>query len=474
MRVEDLLNFRTDLNAFSISASYVITEAMVRQIKSVKEELGQLQDACEQSATLPVANIMHAFLKFKAGFKKGKIDEFFQEKHLYRKLAYALALQHPDYAMILSSEQETKTALNLIDSKWKDNYIVGLFGSLLEGWEEGNPQALQLLRNFLSEKVKNYQGSRKIVENIKKNSSYFMEEDGPQKLGLELFYNKIPLENAPSYLSFSKHWFRYGYFSKVIAVYFEKARKDKENSYPQLLEILELHDNINTYKRVLSKMITEMAVLPIDPLKETIKKVSFRKIGDPAHPSLWGAPLSFSQEESRELEKSRKILNTWLIGEFINAFFDICINDESRKKFWLKQLSLISNFRIFGSVYMQDRIQRNDRLTHFLKTKFHATSSGLDIAAIMIVINNHLFIEFSDVGFACLAYQLDNPDCPKLSAPVSNVAHLRTNNLSFITQDMKLYNNYLREGKFRHSGNWEGLLEDYILEVVCSRTERMR
>lgn len=215
-------------------------------------------------------------------------------------------------------------------------------------------------------------------------------------------------------------------------------------------------------------MIIDLEKESESELLNSVKAMAFSEIGDPAILSKWEAPNTFSDEEKYTLEKARKLLNYWLVSEFIHVFFDICINDESRREFWTEQVVHINRFRVFGSIYMKERLMQNKRIAKFVNSKFHVTSRDRDIAAIMIEINRHLFIEFSDTGFACQAYLLSSPQCPKMSASIDNVEQLRTNNLTLITQEMRSYRDFPPMGKFRHSGDWQGMINQFIQDQVLS------
>ena len=98
-------------------------------------------------------------------------------------------------------------------------------------------------------------------------------------------------------------------------------------------DVLLKHNSFITSKRLISKLIIQANQPQFVAVQDKIKKIAFNQIGDPSNVSNWTAFENATETEKREIVEGRNILNEWITQQFINVFFNVCINDERRKNF---------------------------------------------------------------------------------------------------------------------------------------------
>ncbi|MGL5013209.1 MAG: EH signature domain-containing protein [Bacteroidales bacterium] len=430
---------------------------MAKRIKRLKKIDEQFQ-----TAEIPKDNsIQLALIKFKLGVSKGDAGMYLDSIRLYRRFSYCLSMKHERYTPILDSLSETRTALKLLDNNWRHSYILGLFSSLLNQWENNNPDSIEYLRKFFINKLSIYSGNSRMINSIRKNLSYFDTQDGPVKLGLQLYFANTSINKMTTYLELPANWVTFSYFSKVINVYFNKVKSDITR-YENIIELLSEHNSIYSYKRVLSQMIIELDHNNNESIYKIVRDIAFKKIGDSYINSKWAAPSSFTSQEAEDLTKAQEILNQWITSQFISVFFEVCINDEDRRVFWLERAKFVSSFKIFGSNNMFNKLIQDQRISSFVKSRFKTTSNK-NVAAIMMHIGNYYLIEFSNDGYALLSYKRNSSYCPSMDGEYESVEELRNSNMPKLSvRNGSLADYYSQEGRLFHNGYWQRPFRQYL------------
>lgn len=462
MKIEEALNFTFNFDNFIQSSQFVINNSLQEDIIKRIKRLRKIDEQFE-NAEIPKDNsIHHALIKFKLGVKKGNPEMFLDSLRLYRRFAYCISLKYENYSPIINSLEETKIALLILDKHWKDSFLLGLFSSLLNCWENENQETISYLREYLVNKLPDYNGNRRMINSLKRNLSFFDSQDGSVKLGLQLFFEKTAIENMTTYLGFPKNWITYSYFSKVIDVYFNKTKSDFSR-YEDIVLLLKEHNSINSYKRVLSRMIIELETKNDDNIAKLVRDTAFKHIGDSSINSKWAPPVTFTQEESQMLKRAQDILNQWITTQFISVFFEVCINDSARKEFWLERSRYVSRFKIFGPENMYRQLMADTRISAFVKSRFKITSKRLNVAAIMMHVRNYCLIEFSDDGYAFISYKQDSKYCPSMDFDYESVADLRNSSMPKISvREGSLADYMTEEGRLFHKDFWQRPFRQYL------------
>lgn len=387
------------------------------------------------------------FLKFKKYFLK-ETDFEFSKKEL-RLLSHSLNFSNEQFDSIFDEKDELKDCLFLINQNWSDSFLLGLTNCLLEGWRYSSKSSKEILSNFIVSKLNNYNGQRKSILALKSFTRYLNPNIGDMLLGGDLVEKKISLEECTQHLNIPQQWFRYPYFSNVILTYYSKRKNDLEHILEELEFALIQHPRLRLKQKIISKLIIQATEDSFYTFQDKIKVLAFNILKDPeVAPRNWQPRPNSSFEYSNELTKARDILNQWLIQQFINVFFEKCINDPRRKRFWLRYSKHISQFNVIGSKYTRRLLLNDERIKEFVPSRFKISSTG-DDSAIMFSIQNYILVEFSDTG-KLYAYKKANPQAPKFDTlSYSNTSDLK---LNFAFQKQLIY----RTGRKIDSASNEG------------------
>jgi len=390
-----------------------LCELRIDKLKKITEELGETSFKFTGETLIP-----QVFKKFKLIIKNGEqaLDSF--ERRELRTLTYSLSYSEHNQPQIFNSTVEIEFVFQLLDRSWRDSYLIGLIDCYLKNWESKQTVSLDRIGKFIFHKLKQYEGARTVLKSFQNNIKFFDGRNGDVVLGSELALINKSIKDATKHLSLPESWFTYPYFSKAIVAYYDKRKANIENFIEELTDALNQHNNSITNKRLVSKLIiqTNTNANEFSLLHEKVKSIAFKLIGDPGNAANWTAFEIATDTEKEDLRKARVFLNEWITRQFINVFFEKCINDSRRKRFWLKYAKEIIQFRVVGSTYIRQMLMADTRINEYVTLRFGNTNSTRDSnAALMFVMKNHLFIEFSDTG-AFYAYKLSNPIAPSIES----------------------------------------------------------
>ncbi len=428
--INEILQFHFSSVAFQQRAMSIISPTLVKlneeSVLKLREISTRIGPGLPQT---PSKNLISIIVrKFKIGFTSGSYS---LDKRELRTLTYALNYSENGLSAIFNSDQELDAVFRLLEGNWRDAYIYGLFNCYLTNWESLNRNSLLKLSRFVLTKVANAESKRKTIQSIQKNIKYFQPQNGDVVLGTELLLKKIPIEQVTKFLGLPDSWIIYSYFSKVILAYFEQFKSDISKGIHEIDPILTKHTNSKTNKRLLSNLILSVDKKGEPSVQNKVKDLAFKFIGDPEIRSAWLGFENASLEEVRILQQARVILNEWITQQFINVFFNICINDERRRKFWLQYASKITSFKVYGSQYTKFTLLRDQRVRNIVEKRFQTVNTSNDTSAFLFYIKDYMLIAFSDPGYAFYAYKVDGTLKPDLSTGrLNNIDALRNGYLS--------------------------------------------
>ena len=465
--INEILQFHFSSVAFQQRAMSIISPTLVKlneeSVLKLREISTRIGPGLPQT---PSKNLISIIVrKFKIGFTSGSYS---LDKRELRTLTYGLNYSENGLSAIFNSEQELNSVFRLLEDNWRDAYIYGLFNCYLTNWESPNRNSLLKLSVYVLTKIANADSKRKTIQSIQKNIKYFQPQNGDVVLGTELFLKKIPIEQVTKFLGLPDSWITYSYFSKVILAYFEQFKDEIYLGINEIDPILTKHNNSITNKRLLSNLILSVNKKGESSVQNRVKDLAFKFIGDPEHKSVWLGFENASLEEVRILQQARVILNEWITQQFINVFFNICINDERRRRFWLQYASKITSFKVYGSRYTKMALLRDQRVSNIVEKRFQTVNSSKDTSAFLFYIKDYMLIAFSNSGYAFYAYKVNGNLKPNLNI-LNSVDSLRNGNLGqlvFKTGDQ--INRVNLEGRQPHSDGvlrWEQVF-NYWLEHV--------
>lgn len=466
--IQDILLFHFSPTTFQQSAQKIVpitlsslNEHRIDKLQKITEEVGASSFSFSGNNLIP-----QVFRKFKKSFNNN--DTIFERREL-RTLTYSLNFSEQNLSLIFANESELKYALILLESNWRDSFLVGLIDCFLRNWETKYPKSLELLEKFIANKLDNYNGNRSILISFKNNKSYFNTKNGDLILGDTIAKLNKPIQEATKILGVPESWFDYAYFSKVIVTYYERNKNNISNEIDNLNQVLLKHNSSITSKRLISKIIIQANQPQFATIQDKIKKIAFTQIGDPSNISNWTAFENATEIEKREIIQGRNILNEWITQQFINVFFNVCINDERRKKFWLRFASKISSFKVYGPLHTKNLLKRDERIAEYVDARFETVSSRRDVSAFILYIGDYMLIEFSNEGYAFYAYKNNSSLRPSLNYQLNSVDDLRNGSMPMAIQSDNYYDYFNDEGRLTHrDGNqiWETRFNSWMNKKV--------
>lgn len=463
-RAKSILAFNFDSSFFSNYAE--IHEITKRLISTQIRKLERLKHN-EFNITLD-SEIQNAVLK-KFNYyltSENKIAEYFTKKDL-RILSYSINDSYDNYQSILIQRESLNLLLELFNKNWSDNLILGLVSSLMNGWGTLETNNIKSLSEFIIDKLKNYHGNRKSILNIKGLTRYLSTNNGDILLGADFVQNDLPIKESLSLLNLPDSWISYPYFKNVILTYYDLRIGDLKEIIDEIEELLELRKDLDFNKILISKIIIQASRPENIELQDQIKRIAFNYIGDPEIEAKWYPAKNAPVGHQNEIQQAVKILNQWIIQQFINVFFEKCINDPRRKRFWLNYSKHMTQFCVIGNGPTKRTLLKDERISEFVNSRYKQTRMG-DDSAIMFALRNHTLVEFSDMG-KLYAYKTLNPQAPKFttnsytSLSQLKIAYAANNQLIYRTG--RTINSYRDEGSQPHSDGemkWEEVFRKWI------------
>ncbi len=475
--IQDILQFHFSTTTFKQSAQKIIpitlsslNEYRINKLHKITEEIGAKEfDGKKVNNLIP-----QVFKKFKSSISIGGGSRVFNVREL-RTLTYCLTYSEKNLQSIFSNGNELKIAFETMETNWRDSFLLGLIDCLLSNWETKHQKSIEQLEQFIAKKLKNYTGNRSTINSFKNNKRFFNTKNGSEILGYELALKNINLSFLPKYLGVPEKWISYDYFSMSIVAYYQKNESKVIEIFDDLNNVLKSHqagnqtesDDIKkTAKRLISKIIIQVNQPQFATLQDRLKKSALTQIGDPSIISNWKAFENATEKEKSEIILGRNILNEWITRQFINVFFNVCINDDRRKHFWLKYVSNITTFKVYGPSFTKSVLKQDERITEIIDARFETVYGNKDVSAFILYIGDYMIIEFSNDGYACCAYKVNSLNRPALNQRLNSVDDLRNSSMPLAIQSVANYYYVSDEGRLLHNSNWEPKFNHWLKEKV--------
>jgi len=465
---QDILQFHFSPTTLKQSAQKIIpitlsslNEHRIDKLHKITQEVGAKDFEIKGNNLIP-----QVFRKFKSSIG---VDSSVFERRELRTLSYSLNYSEQNLQTIFGNENELKIALEAMEVNWRDSFLSGLIDCLLSNWETNHHKSLEQLEQFISKRLDDYSGNRSTLNSFKNNKRYFNTKNGDLILGDTIARLNRPIQEATKILGVPESWFTYSYFSRVIVTYYERNKAKIVDEIDNLNEVLLKNNSSITSKRLVSKMIIQANQPAFATLQDRLKKIAFTQIGDPSNISNWTAFENATETEKGEIIQGRNILNEWITQQFINVFFNVCINDERRKKFWLRFASKISSFKVYGPQHTKAILKRDEKISEYVDARFESVSSRRDVSAFILYIGDYMLIEFSNEGYAFYAYKINSSYRPSLSYQLNSVDDLRNGSMPMAVHSDNYYDYFNDEGRLTHrDGNqiWETRFNSWMNKKV--------
>jgi hypothetical protein len=468
--INDILGFSFTHNSFSEKGKKIVPTHVLNLCQSRISTLNALTEKIGSSNfdMKPTKGIREVYLKFiKYSKSNNGINDKFDIREL-RTLTYALTYKEHQEDSIFENSNYLQLCFLLLEENWRDSFISGLLDCYLSNWNSSNKDSFVKISNFLTSKIKNYEGSRNLYQSLLNNSKFFDKDKGDLELGATLAISNKSILEATKFLSLPDHWITYPYFSGVIDSYFEKSKNRLDTILDDISSAIEKHSGGKEVASEFNKTILSKIIIQCnnktDVLQDKIKDIALMLVGDPST-SRWD-PYGNSL-----IKEGREILNIWITKQFINVFFQICINDRRRRLFWLKYSPIIKQFKVFGPNATKQKLLKDSRISKFVIERYKVIDSKKDVSAFMFLIRDYKMIEFSDPGYAFYAYKASNNYAPSFDQKyVQSVSSFIDGGMPPLLRNQG-YNFYAYsdEGKLSHADTtftWERKFQEWLTKTA--------
>ena len=373
------------------------------------------------------------------------------------------------YLMELKSNPEYYFyALNLLETNWRDLYFNGILFYLMNSWNSIEKEFRERTCKMVCNKLSHYNGTNRRYINLK-NHVNFLEENGPTRMATLVYTQHKKITEAPQILGFKSSTINQSYYSDVILKCIKLYNID---DFDLINQIFELHNLDRTKKLVLAHLV-EKAEYEKDGVKQSaLCRYINRTLGDVTLPATWAPFIGATKEEANSLKRAMQLVNIWFTQQFIETFFEECVQDKSRERFWLNYLPYISKFKIVGSTAIKRLLQSNRKIgTIFSKHFIQTNSYSSQTSALVLFIKDKVMVEFSDTG-ALYVYNQNHPQVKLITRKINSLSS--TNDLKDTAMMSLIEPNewrdfyYRDEGRMTHRGDWQTRLNGWMFEKVIS------
>ncbi len=460
-----LLNINHDvLKDFHLLANRVgdhqtekVINQNVRKLKSIEERM-----FVDEGLKVPKQSIDEILYKV---LQAAKSENIRMEDWTMRELRivsyYMMKLQDDEKAFIY--------ALLLLDEGWRNMYFNGLVFYLMNSWCLIKPNLRVETSKLIIKKLHEYRDNNRRYLLLKNHANLF-EEVGPQRMAYLLVSQNKDLREGPSILGCKPSAFSQSYFSDVIIKYNAKHPLEEE----VLEEIFEAHDVKRTKQLVFADLVLK-ADESGDALRQTqLSNFINRTMGDVTLTATWAPFLGATNEDAQKLKNAMQKVNLWFTRRIIETFFDVCVQDQDRKRFWLDYVPYVRGFKIVGSMITKRVLQNDPRISMMFHRHFIETNSTYSqTAALVLSIKDYVLVEFSDTG-ALYAYKQDHKKVQFLRRGIKYMTS--TNDLKEKSMDNlvgnvdwgEYYYSYQDEGRLIHVGYWQKRLKRWLNNKVMT------
>lgn len=347
-----------------------------------------------------------------------------------------------------------ESAVSLLESQWKDLYINGLMFFLMNSWNSCSETHRTSVAELIKRHLLKYTGHIKRYLIIKEQTD-LIEAAGPRRMAAILAARKLPLIDAPTLLGYKASALSLPYFSDVIINYFNRQ---PAVDFWEMEELFKKHSYDRTKKLIYARLVEQAEDRSDASLQDAVTRSARRVLGDINIATTWSPFTGATADEKSQLEKARALINLWGTRKTVEAFFDVCVQDSRRRKFWMDYIGHITDYRIAGSTTVKTKLQSHSEVAPLLKGHFYETNSTkATTAALILFIRDKIFVEFSDTG-ALYIYNSTNAHVKNIKKIryIGKIEDLKQTAIgSAVVKGESWSYSYQDEGKINHTGEWE-------------------
>lgn len=453
---EDALNnFHLQANTVADHQTEKVVNANMRQLKAIEDRM--LTD-CSSKFTLKSVDEVLEKVKRCSLASDHTIEEW--SSYELRIVSY--------YLMKLQGDDRAHDyGLALLDNNWKNLFFNGLIFYVLNGWNLMRQDYRENVCKLIVKKLSAYKETNNKYLLLKNHANFF-EENGPLRMATLIKAKNLKLTEAPKLIGYKLSAFSLSYFSDVVVNYLNGSHFDNAERFD---EIFSRH-NLDRTKKLVFANLVKSADKGGNPFEQNqLSKYAHSNLGDISKAVTWTPFTGATSSDISKLRYAKDLVNMWYVRKVIEVFFEVCVQDAARKRFWLKYATegYIKDFRIAGSTLVRQRMQNDERISNLFSRFFINTNSKTSqTAALILFIKNKVLVEFSDTG-ALYAYDNKNDVLDfikKGKSYIGSVSDLKLTYFSSLVDESSYYITYYREeGRMRHQGEWQNRLNRWMYRI---------
>ena len=391
-----LLQFNFKANTFSTRAPK--PKAISKEQLATLEKIIETHDG--SNTTLPDKESLRQVYRQFIKTPPRKLSSEFDSIRRIRQLAWTLTYAENEEPRIVDTPK-LKSALQLIESRFRISMLSGIFNALLQAWDTPNAGAL---RAFLKKQLNGYTGSQKSVQKLKMNIGWYCEENGATNLAMYLIRSPDRLSDVWTFLELPDYTHNYAYFSEVATAYTTFNNRIDIKHVKDVIEFVKKHDNDKVNRGILSKLIEKLGSDAAESLRQPVQSYVLQEWQDPR---IAGANVRWRNIP----DDARQIFTQWLTKEDLRFFFDVvakACDDQKfayRKAFWLAYFEHITFCRPVLRRDAEYLFGKDPKALQYYRDRRPAELKGgnSNQHAFIIQMGDYTFIEFSSAG-ACYVY----------------------------------------------------------------------
>ena len=475
---KDLLKFSFDYKDFVARSDQVFTYSEKKLLKHSTKFLDHIAETFSTNDLEPPKHInLESLLQkveklFKQYVISPDISSLKDKISLsdLRKLTYSLDKFNAKPPLLVF-------VLQLLNLKWRNSYINGLLYSLLNYWEFLELHNRHEIHQLLTQKITSYTGRSNKYIDLQNHLHFLDTTKGPLLLGSYAYKHLSSPLDLPTVFSLRQTAITYSYFHRAIFTYYKKKIDDlPAEAWIEQDQVQNLVDNIqSTFNSFNSSFITKTVIASLIiranefigsyiNIQALIKRLAFRYIGDTSVESKWNNIAKGNKEDINNLTLARAIIRKWEIQQCISLFFEKCVSDLDRKRYWLQYVDYIKSLRIIGARSVKNELKTDSRLVDIIDSIFIVTdSTQSQTAALAMHIDDYIMVEFSDTG-AFYVYNETSSYAKFFNRKrVYTINDLKQPYLKSIVRPNSYgaYDLY-KEGRLVHNGNWQYRLDIWL------------
>lgn len=364
-------------------------------------------------------------------------------------------------------------ALSLLNKYWRNMFFNGLVSYILNNWNSMPEDCKDKTCEVIRRKLSGYQDNNRKYLALKNHANFF-DANGPMRMAAVMTHKKDPITTAPQLIGYRDTTFSFLYYSDVILSYLKLTSCE---DLDEIETILQKHTLDRTKKLILANLVEKADQDGTEMYQTSIGHFANRILGDISLPSTWAPFTGATVEETKKLKNARELVNKWYVRKVIDVFFDRCVQDPARRRFWMAYVPYIKDFRIAGSRAVRANLQNVDRIKDMFSNYFISTDSATSqTAALILKIKDKVFVEFSDSG-ALYVYNEGKPVIAfvdKNRKYIDSTSSLKLTYLPILVEQDSNYFYFKDEGRVPHAGFWQKRLHSWMrkkLSIIVSENE---